>query len=544
MSADLKASMKANKRRVLPNSKEMVINYNRRTDPDIINEHNDPLRIDWTELPANPAAAPEYITGNDALRIPDDSKPRYKLFWPIQNGWANETAYRSRVSLCEDIASIIEDAVKREIGLKSKQDWSEYGCTFVIPDLYERNFVMQILDMLMREFGMGKVCFIQESLAASFGAGYTSACIVDIGAQKTSICCVEEGMCVENSRVNLKYGGADVTEAFIKMMLYDHFPYWEVNLNQRYDFLLAEELKIKCCTLNEQDVSVQLFDFHRRASGQDTRKYTFKAYDEVLLAPMGFFRPSIFDNAKKLQGRRKLMDASHDIYDGEPNDPVSTAQLEIMQIISPVAVPTNGEANGTTNGASNPSFDPSTPARGFLSRFQETDVTPRSSVAGSPAPDGLGTPMPGGASTPAPNGTGAKDPSAALASQAPSTTHRDDVLPVFPLDTAIMTSITHAARADDRKMRDFIGGIMVVGGGSQTPGLHSFLEARMHMLRPGYTKEILIGAPPRELDAQVVCWKGASVFGKLAQTNDSWINQMEYDRLGARVITNKVMWAW
>jgi actin-related protein 8 len=33
---------------------------------------------------------------------------------------------------------------------------------------------------------------------------------------------VEEGMCIENSRVNLKYGGQDVTETFVKMMLHDH----------------------------------------------------------------------------------------------------------------------------------------------------------------------------------------------------------------------------------------------------------------------------------------------------------------------------------
>ena len=42
--------------------------------------------------------------------------------------------------------------------------------------------------------------YAQESLAASFGAGFSQACIVDIGAQKTSICCVEEGMCVAESR--------------------------------------------------------------------------------------------------------------------------------------------------------------------------------------------------------------------------------------------------------------------------------------------------------------------------------------------------------
>lgn len=155
-----------------------------------------------------------------------------------------------------------------------------------MPDLYERRYVVSAMELILREFGFARLCFIQESLAATFGAGYTSACVVDIGAQKTSVCCVEEGMCIENSRLNLKYGGADVTEVFIKMLLFNCFPYRDVNLKRRYDWLLAEELKHKFCTMNEAEISVQLCEFHLRAPAQETRKYTFKTFDEVILAPM------------------------------------------------------------------------------------------------------------------------------------------------------------------------------------------------------------------------------------------------------------------
>jgi actin-related protein 8 len=93
-------------------------------------------------------------------------------------------------------------------------------------------------------------------------------------------------MCVENSRMNLKFGGEDVTETFIKMMLFDHFNYANMDLLKRHDYLLAEELKQKFCTLEDAHISVQLYEFHLRAFGQDTRKYQFKTYDEVMLAPM------------------------------------------------------------------------------------------------------------------------------------------------------------------------------------------------------------------------------------------------------------------
>ncbi|KAE8144783.1 hypothetical protein BDV25DRAFT_134362 [Aspergillus avenaceus] len=532
MAGELKAHMRQNKRRTLPNSKEMVINYNRRTVPETISEHNDPMRVEWTELPDS---GPEYVVGQAALRIPDESKPRYKLFWPMKYGWCNEGDYHSKRLLFLDVSLIFEDAIKTQLGLTSKKDWPQYSCVFVIPDLYEKSYVTQILEMLMREFAFARVCFIQESLAATFGAGFTSACVVDIGAQKTSICCVEEGMCIENSRVNLKYGGSDVTETFVKMMLYDHFPYGEIDLWRRYDFLLAEELKKNYCTFNEASVSVQVFDFHLRVAGQDTRKYTFKAYDEVHLAPLGYFQPAIFDHLPKLRGRRQLISRSVDIYDGQANDPSSAAQSEILSAIAPPSP--SGQVNGDSQ--QNNLDVQSTPSRSHqfnaLSRVQDLEATPRSSVAGSPAPEPVSTPQPGGAATPMP---GAQSQTTSQP-RAPTIEERDDILPSFPLDNAILTSIAHAARSDERKMRDFLGGIMVVGGGSQINGFHSFLEERLQTLRPGFAKEIMIGTPPRDLDPQVVVWKGASVFGKLSGTNDSWIGQLEYDRLGHRLMAYK-----
>ena len=531
MCADLKVRMRANKRKMLPKEKELVVKYNRSAYPETISQHNDPLHIDWTDIPSDPKDAPGFITGKEALRIPDDSKPRYRLFWPLRNGWYNERDYLQKKDIFDDIATIIDHAIQNQLGLKRRKDWQQYSCVFVIPDLYERQYVVQTLDCLMRDFGFNKVCFMQESLAATFGAGFTSACVLDVGAQKTSICCVEEGMCIEDSRVNLKYGGADVTESFIKMMLFDQFPYREIDLNRRYDFLLAEELKIKYCTMNEVDVSNQLFDFHLRASGQDTRKYTFKTYDEVLLAPQGYYQPEIFENTSKLLGRRKLIGPSYDLYDGKPNDPVSAAQSSILDRLAPQApsMPisiANGESKSIENGSSTP-----------LRQLPNSNLQRLHENAERTSSPAVGTPM-----AEDDENAGAEDVQEEIQKHAESTL-RDDILPVIALDDAILTSIFYAARGDERKTRDFLGAIMAVGGGSQTIGFSNFLEERLKILRPGYAKDIIIGTPPRELDSQVAVWKGASVFGRL-NTNDSWIGQLEYDRLGARLLTYKCMWAW
>ncbi|TVY36203.1 putative actin-related protein, partial [Lachnellula subtilissima] len=562
MSNELKTDMRANKRKVLPNSKELVVNYNRRTVPEKIPEHNDPIRIEWTDITtADLKSRASFFAGTPALRIPEDSDPKFALSWPIRHGWLHEADYTSQEALFDDLESIVEYAMQNELGLKNRNEWDQYNCVFVIPDLYDKIYVQRLLEFGIKEIEFKQVSFIQESLAATYGAGYSSTCVVDIGAQKTSICCVEDGMCVEDSRINLKYGGFDVTETFIKMMLYDHFPYQDINLMRRYDFLLAEELKMNFCTMNQSEISPQLYNFHLRAPSQATRKYQFKTYDEVILAPMGFFDPSIFNNSEKLKGRRDLIKRSYNAYETDvPDDPTSAAQLAILTSIKPSLATT---ANiFTTNGNGNTEF--ATPSKekpnplNFLSRM-DSEANGVTSAAGSPAPEGANTPIPaapflfganGNSGSPGPNGShngGTPVPPAGMfvdqfaRTQEDLAIERESVLPVVPLDTAIITSISNASRGEDKKARDFLGGIMVIGGGAKTPGLGAFLEDKLRKKRPDLGEKILVGTSPREMDGQVVTWKGASIFGRL-KTHESWIGKLEYERLGSRVLYHKVLW--
>lgn len=167
----------------------------------------------------------------------------------------------------------------------------------------------------------------------------------------------------------------------------------------------------------------------------------------------------------------------------------------------------------------------------------DTEGTPRSSPAASPPPDEVGTPHPAGEEA---NG----DDIAELKGAQPDTDLIDRTVPIMPLEQAILTSIHHASGMDERKRRDLLGSIMVIGGASKTPYLGSYLEMRLRMALPQYPKEILVAPPPRELDPAVIVWKGASVFGKLRMTNDSWIGPLEYDRLGARILNYKCIWHW
>lgn len=238
------------------------------------------------------------------------------------------------------------------------------------------------------------------------------------------------------------------------------------------------------------------------------------------------------------------MPRSVDLYDSSPNDPISAAQLVVLEL----AAGRSAQA-APVNGAQEPAAVLATPQKPqqpltLLGRLNDNEATPRSSVAGSPAPEGT-TPNP---DRDTPMGDPDQPPSSLIfrdpvLEKVKIAEERDRTLPLMALDHAILESLAHGGRGDDKKMRDLFGGIVLVGGVAKTPGFREFLEHRLRDLRPGI--DILLPPPPRDLDPQVIAWKGGSVFGRLsAHGNDSWISRAEYDILGSRLLNNKCMFAW
>lgn len=517
---DFKERMRYYKRRILPNSHEMVVNFNSRTQPEEIPEHNDPNAVEWTEV-GDPA--PSYFIGQKALNIPPNSNPRYLLRWPIQHGLFNERDYTTAQQVLGDISLILITALETELEITFK-DYNAYNVVFIIPDLYDKNYVSHMIELLL-EMGFANVCVMQEAMAATFGAGISNACIVDVGAQKTSITCVEDGMCIPDSRVHLKVGGDDVTTALIKLLLQSKFPYAEIDLNRTYDWLLADEIKSKFATTNDAVITIQLFSFYQRTPGRQPKKYEFKTFDEVMLAPLGYFYPKLFELEDKLKSRYKLFPRSMDVYDGKPNDPISDAQINVS--LGSIFVWGNSYIDTFSK--------PSSAAKG----------TPGSSIPGTPIPETAQT-----AQAKAAAHNAQIQSQLAAQSQAAETIDMKSV-PVIGLDHAIIESITQAAsKSTLNTKQSFYESIMIVGGGAKFSGFDGLLADRLSMWRdngdidnptPG---DISIMAIPREMDPELITWKGGGVLAKLKIVSEIWITASDWELLGSRCLQYKALFVY
>ena len=107
----------------------------------------------------------------------------------------------------DDLETIIVHALQSELKLP-KRNLSHFSCILVLPDTFVKVHVRYIINMLFK-LGFKSMFLHQESVLASYAMSLPSACVVDIGATKTSVCCIEDGVIVAKSVIRKHYGGND-----------------------------------------------------------------------------------------------------------------------------------------------------------------------------------------------------------------------------------------------------------------------------------------------------------------------------------------------
>ncbi|KAH7101507.1 actin-like ATPase domain-containing protein [Auriculariales sp. MPI-PUGE-AT-0066] len=292
--------------------------------PEIIADHNDPHRIDWLT-----AKDPNVVVGDNVWRAGDPDE--WLVRWPILKGF-NASAYTSG-SLHEalgDIEVIWSEVLKSRLNI-GRKDYGLYSVMLVVPDIPDQTYIPSMLRLLLGSMGFKQAVIMQESLAATYGAGLSTALVVDVGANATNIACVDEGFVVPDTRISLDVGGDDITELLIRLLARSQVPWAQTaDLARVDDFATAERLKIQLATLAEEHVALNLHEFVVRSHGKPAVKCKMKTYEEPALAGMTPFETQGVDYTAKFRTTwAQFPGASSAIDDGfaEPNDGITQAMI-------------------------------------------------------------------------------------------------------------------------------------------------------------------------------------------------------------------------
>ncbi|KAF5383740.1 hypothetical protein D9615_003529 [Tricholomella constricta] len=541
--------MRFYKLRVTPNATAIASTFNEQFKPEIISEYNDPFRVEWTDK----MSSEDVYYGEKALRMADPQNAGYILRWPIYSANFNTRDYPSLQVILSDLEVILRTTLKDKLDVEPR-DYKNYSVILVIPDFYDRAYVRELVNLLLVTMGFKQICAQQESLAATYGAGISNACVVNIGATTTSVACVDEGMVLAETRMSLSIGGDDITEFLYVLLQRIKFPYRDLDLTQSYDWNVMQDLKSRLCTLNEADVALNLYDFVVRRPDRPTEKYGLRAYDEIILAPMCLFEPRVVEFDRKRIGLRppSSYNVTEEIIDHQ-TDRVTNAMVISTQHLMPAGLPSDSATKkgptGALPGTSTPAElhepqailaddqnpTPSAPGNTFTDGIEIIDVEDESKAPINSHPGVTGT-------NDNTNGTHAHG----ATSQTPPAYPGGFAIDVcfeaskLPLDVAIFNS-ARAAGGDD-KIRKYLQAVLVIGGTAHIPGMSHALESRLQAIATPLVpnmEKVQIIPPPKEVDPIVLAWKGAAVLGKMDGVSDLWVTQSDWDTLGMRALKER-----
>ncbi|KAK8869874.1 hypothetical protein IAR55_000442 [Kwoniella newhampshirensis] len=520
---------------------------NAKVRPEALPEHNDPYRIDWTEPEGKP-----FFVGTEALRLPESAG--YKVRFPILNRSLNRRDWASSQSLLDDIWTILQQSLQTELGILPKE-YPKYSCVFIIPDHGDRVYVQAMSDLLLSVMAFKEIAVHQESYCAIFSAGMSSACVVDVGAQQTSVTCVDDGLVMADTRIRLNYGGDDITSALVTLLQRSNFPYRELDLTKSQEWLMMDNLKNKICTLEEHLVANTPWDFYLLKTEGLTQKYVFRTYDENILAPLIFFDTRLIDyEEKKGNGSFRFWNTSDDEVSDEItswyDEPTGAMKACTIHLLPPPPAPVEilSEVNGNTappatNGVDSTATD--VKSQEVNSSKPPISTEPMHSAGVPPTNSQTSA-----TATPVPETTLA--PVAQIATIATAPASRPEAgLSAYqvvteaaqsPLDAAIAASISLVGT--ENKVKSSANSILLIGGSSAMKGLGAFIADRLPPLlrQKGFPiSDVSIVPPPRNLNPRFVSWKGASVMCHLESLSDMWIGRDEWEAVGQRALKDRYL---
>jgi actin-related protein 8 len=98
-----------------------------------------------------------------------------------------------------------------------EQNFKHFSVILVIPDTCVKIHVRYMINMLYN-LGFKSMFIHQESVMSTYAMALPTAVVVDIGATKTSVCCIEEGIIISKSVIRKNQGGDDQTSLLARLL--------------------------------------------------------------------------------------------------------------------------------------------------------------------------------------------------------------------------------------------------------------------------------------------------------------------------------------
>uniref|UniRef100_A0A2P2L2J6 Actin-related protein 9 n=2 Tax=Rhizophora mucronata TaxID=61149 RepID=A0A2P2L2J6_RHIMU len=245
---------------------------------------------DVKELSAPQHKFRRFICGEETLRI-SPTEP-YCLHRPIRRGHLNVSQHYPPQQVLEDLHAIWDWILVEKLDIPYSER-NMYSAILVLPETFDNREIKEMLSMVLRDLHFSSAVVHQEGLAAVFGNGLSTACVVNIGAQVTSVICIEDGVALPNTEKTLPFGGEDISRCFLWTQRH-HQTWPQIRtdiLTKPIDLLMLNQLKESYCEIKEGEHDA--FAVVHSYEGSMPPGFHKTRLTALNVPPMGLFYPML-----------------------------------------------------------------------------------------------------------------------------------------------------------------------------------------------------------------------------------------------------------
>ncbi|GMY27190.1 actin-related protein 9 isoform X4 [Fagus crenata] len=230
----------------------------------------------------------QFIYGEEALKI-SPTEP-YCLRRPIRRGHLNISQHYPMQQVLEDLQAIWDWILMEKLHIPLNER-NMYSAILVVPDTFDNREIKEMLTLVLRDLRFSSAVVHQEGLAAVFGNGLSTACVVNIGAQVTSVICIEDGVALPTTEKTLPFGGEDISRCLLWTQRH-HQTWPQIRtdiLTKPIDLLMLNRLKETYCEIKEGELdAVTVVHSYEDGLPAGSHKTRLTALN---VPPMGLFYP-------------------------------------------------------------------------------------------------------------------------------------------------------------------------------------------------------------------------------------------------------------